>query len=76
MPLLAIDCPQCQHRGFVGADRLPGVLICAACDFARWVRDGGEPVRSALTDQLSRPRKPQLTARGKRILVPRQPAVV
>ena len=46
MSLLAITCPRCLHTGFVGAERLPGILRCSDCDFARMVRQGNRAIRS------------------------------
>jgi hypothetical protein len=81
MALIQVACPRCQHKGFTGADRVPAVLRCADCGFACWVRDGGRPVHSKITDQLNAaaPRKPaaprQLKlVRGKSVLTPRTPA--
>jgi hypothetical protein len=82
MPLLAISCPHCQHTGFVSADRLPGVLRCSDCSFARMVRTANRTVSSrraaALNAADNRPKQPRqraLMSRGKRVLTPRMPAV-
>jgi hypothetical protein len=81
MPLREIACPSCAHTGYVVGDRLPGILRCSSCDFAHFVRDGGRVIRSTDAEQLNarapkarerkQPRPPKLTARGKRVLSPR-----
>jgi hypothetical protein len=32
MPFAEICCPACAHVGVVSRTRLPGVLVCVACD--------------------------------------------
>ena len=39
MPLLLIACPRCRHDGYIGADRVPGILRCSACGVAGLVRE-------------------------------------
>ena len=83
MALIEIVCPHCERRGYVGANRLPGVLRCSDCGFATMVHDGERIVRSHsaainTTDNRKPRRPPQkrvLTPRGKRVLTPRIPAV-
>jgi len=71
MPLLE------AHRGYVAADRLPGILRCSHCGGVRIVREGLHRIRShdpvpIEAQDVARPPRPKLkrTARGKRILVP------
>jgi hypothetical protein len=45
MPLREIACPRCHHAGYIGTDRLPGILRCSACGFTRLVREGGRRIR-------------------------------
>ena len=82
MPLIEICCPRCEHRGYVATNRLPGVLHCSGCGFARMVHEGKRTVRSHTTTAINaadhrprQPRKPRMTARGKQVLTPRVPAV-
>jgi hypothetical protein len=76
MPLLAIACPRCQHTGYAGADRVPGMLHCSRCGFARMVRDGVREIRSpnaaALNAADHQPKRPR--GARKRRLVPRETA--
>jgi DNA-directed RNA polymerase subunit RPC12/RpoP len=45
MSLREIACPHCHHAGYVGADRLPGILRCSNCGCTRLVREGGRSIR-------------------------------
>lgn len=76
MSLIEICCPRCQHRGFIAADRLPGVLTCSDCGLAELVRQGGHVVRSYDADRLNgadNGRKPPTRWQHKRALTPRVP---
>ena len=32
--MIAISCPRCLNRGYVGKDKLPGTLACSKCGHA------------------------------------------
>ena len=56
MPLVEITCPGCEHSGFVTADRIPGMLRCSACGFARMIREGNFEVIIACDGRRARRR--------------------
>jgi len=77
MPLTCVACPACAHVGPVSHTRLPGVLVCSACDSrtyhhgrrasydeddAAWARYEA-PRQQQATQQPQRPRKRKLKPR-------------
>jgi hypothetical protein len=80
MALIEIACPHCQRRGYVAADRLPGVLQCSGCGIAELIRDGMRIIRAHYDDsvidtpKLKMPAKPKPIRKSwKRQLTPRVP---
>ena len=53
MALIEICCPLCQRRGYIAADRLPGILQCSGCGAAELIPGGVRKIRGhedAVTD--------------------------
>jgi hypothetical protein len=75
MALIEICRPRCQRRGYIAADRLPGILQCSGCGAAELIHGGVRKIRGhedAVTDTKPKPaRKP-----WKRVLTPRTPMPV
>jgi len=40
--MIAISCPHCLNRGYVGKDKLPGTLACSRCGHAAHFERGSD----------------------------------
>ena len=59
-----------HHSGYIGAERVPGILRCSSCGFACLVREGNHLVRLPGVDATDSRPKPPRPGR-KRVLMPR-----
>jgi len=58
--MIAISCPRCLNRGYVGKDKLPGTLACSKCGHTAHFERGSD----TMPKPTARSSVPQLFADG------------